>query len=224
MKFSALVELTADESCFSVHDLMVEPSKLQALRVQLNRWAKAGKITQLRKGIYALNSPWRKTHRPDWGDLCDRMEPGTWVTGATALSHYGVIPDQSWHSISCGSRSATRDEFYRMEGKTGLLAYHKVKPLLSFGCRYEAFGRYRPSYVVMADPEKALLDWAYIFSDCLHPGWIKELRLHYPMLDKARLNRHARRFDSPRIVRFAEIISRLIDEEPEWVDITPPED
>lgn len=214
MKFSELLEMTAGRPAFEVSSLMVEPSKMPAFRVQLSRWAREGKISQVRRGLYCLNAPWRKCPPAGWSDLCDIAQPGSWVSEAAALYHYGIIPDVVFHPVSLGPVTATR-RVERSDGNATRLSFRRVKAELNFGCRYEYGGtrKWGWKWFVMAGPEKAVLDWAYTNPHALHPGWLEELRLDYESLDASRVERHAARFGSPRVEKFARRLAERIREE-----------
>ena len=206
--------MTAGRPAFEVSSLMVEPKKMPAFRVQLSRWAREGKISQVRRGLYCLNAPWRKCPPADWPEICGMAETGSWVSEAAALYLYGIIPDAVFHSTSLGPSTAMR-RIERSDGNATRMSFRRVKPELNFGCRYEYGGTREWGWTrfVMADPEKAVLDWAYTNPHALHPGWLEELRLDYESLDASRVEQYAMRFDSPRVEKFARRLAERIREE-----------
>ena len=66
------------------------------------------------------------------------------------------------------------------------MQFSRVPRRFAFGCKAVAmYDKATP--VLMAEPEKALLDWAQVHPDGLNPYWLQELRLDYELLDEGRL-------------------------------------
>ena len=218
MKFDQLLEFTRHDPVFEPPDFLLDPDALPAFRVQLSRWVKVGKIVQVRRGLYYLNDPWRQGPRPGWTRLCGRYAPGSWVTEATALSYYGIIPDVAHNSIS--HAPADYPDVLIPEERL-LMQFSRVPRKFAFGCKVVAmYDETVP--VLMAEPEKALLDWAQIHPDGLNPHWLQELRLDYELLDKDRLLELASRFRTAKAEQFASRVAKKIREEKEWSDRPDP--
>ncbi|MCY4277041.1 MAG: hypothetical protein OXE81_04270 [Gammaproteobacteria bacterium] len=216
MKFQELLATVGERPCFSVRDLMVPREEKHALRVQLKRWCDAGKISRIRKGLYGINAPWCKTKAPLCIlDLYHEIEYGSWVSGETALSHYGVIPDTAFQLSVYGVNVKPRHEYFDTDGLVSMIDFRRAPLGLSFGCQYVPFGLDNTRYRLYAEPEKALLDCAYRFSYCCEPAWIEELRLDYLLLNKETLANYAKRMNR-RMIEFAHAVGLLIDEELAW--------
>ncbi len=213
MKFDRLLELTQSDPVFEPSDFLLDPADLPAFRVQLSRWVKAGKIIQVRRGLYYLNEPWRKGPVPGWSRLCGRYAPSSWVTEATALSYYGVIPDVAFNSIS-HAPAYYPDVLIPKEGL--LMQFSKVPRRFAFGCKAVAMYDEAAPPVLLAEPEKALLDWAQIHPHGLNPHWLQELRLDYELLDEDRLLAYADGFRTAKAEQFALRVAKRIREEKEW--------
>lgn len=52
--------LVADEAVFSSALLLAGNESVRQVRLQLSRWVTAGRLLQLRRGIYTLAPAWRK--------------------------------------------------------------------------------------------------------------------------------------------------------------------
>jgi hypothetical protein len=78
MEFSELVEIIKDEPVFDTGLLLAGDINPREIRRQLSRWNAAGKIYQLRRGLYCLAPPFQKVNPPpipgrqplDSGILC----------------------------------------------------------------------------------------------------------------------------------------------------------
>ncbi|MDX1520290.1 MAG: hypothetical protein R3264_01525, partial [Anaerolineae bacterium] len=93
MNFEKLIEIVGDEPVFETGLLLAGAVNPADVRRQLSRWTAAGRLIQLRRGLYALAPPYQKTP-PHPFLIANRMVPGgTYVSLQTALSHYGLIPE-----------------------------------------------------------------------------------------------------------------------------------
>jgi len=59
MKFESLLSLVEDQPLFETGLLLAGDVDPDDIRRQLSRWVKAGKIRQLRRGLYMLESPYQ---------------------------------------------------------------------------------------------------------------------------------------------------------------------
>ncbi len=196
---------------------MVSKAQRHGLRIQLGRWCQAGKLTKLRRGLYAINAPYRHGAPACPIEFFQKIHPGAWVSAETALSYYGVIPDTAFQIAAYGVNVKPRWEYFETEAGRRLIQFRRAPLAHAFGCQYFEIGRDQPKRYLFAEPEKALLDWMYDFEDdCLHDGFINELRLDYLLIDKDKLIRYADRFNGNRMPAFASKISVEIDAEHEW--------
>ena len=61
MKFAQLLAIVADEPVFETGLLLAGPVNPSDMQRQLVRWTQAGRLHQLRRGLYALAPPYRQT-------------------------------------------------------------------------------------------------------------------------------------------------------------------
>ena len=64
MKFDQLLAIVADEPVFETGLLLAGSVNPSDMRRQLVRWTQAGRLHQLRRGLYALAPPYRQTAPP----------------------------------------------------------------------------------------------------------------------------------------------------------------
>ncbi len=91
MRFEELIEIVGDEPIFETSLLLagdVDPADVQR---QLSRWTNAGRIYQLRRGLYALAPPFQKV-KPHPFLVANRTVKPSHVSLQSALAHYGLIP------------------------------------------------------------------------------------------------------------------------------------
>ena len=67
MKFAKLLDLVSDEPVFETGLLLAEAVNPDAVRVQLSRWVRAGRLYQLRRGLYALAPPFQRVRPHPFG-------------------------------------------------------------------------------------------------------------------------------------------------------------
>jgi predicted transcriptional regulator of viral defense system len=92
MKWKNFLNLVSDEPVFTSSILQVgrvSPERIQQLLV---RWVKAGRIIQLRRGVYTLAEPYRKVS-PHPFLIANRLKKASYVSLQSALAHYGMIPE-----------------------------------------------------------------------------------------------------------------------------------
>lgn len=206
MRFEELLTLVGEEPVFSSSLLDVVGVSPRQAKLQLVRWVNAGKLIRLRRGLYAMNQPFRKIE-PHPFLLANRIRKASYVSMQSALSHYSMIPE---YVPVVTSVTTGRPE----EVKTGLGTYafrHVRKPL---------FGGFLSVTVApgqsafLATPEKALLDLIYLVPGGDEEAYIDELRLqNETALTAQALTDTAKLFDSPKIYRaVARIMARMSSE------------
>jgi len=122
-----------------------------ALRFQLSRLNKRGKIVRLKRGIYLF-----KERPVDELVLANLIYEPSYVSLEKALNIYGIIPDIP--SIVTSITTTTSNTFTT---PVGSFSYSCVNNPLYFGFTQQLDARSQLSYQI-AEPEKALLDWIYI--------------------------------------------------------------
>ena len=81
-----------DEPVFDAGLLLAGEVDPADVRRQLSRWTAAGRLYQVRRGLYALAPPFQKV-RPHPFLVANRLVQGSYVSCQSALAHYGLIPE-----------------------------------------------------------------------------------------------------------------------------------
>src|SRR3990172_13404403 len=92
MEFKQLLDVVGDEPVFETGLLLAGNVDAADVRRQLSRWTKAGRLYQLRRGLYALAPPFQKV-KPHPFLISNRMLRGSYVSCESALAHYNLIPE-----------------------------------------------------------------------------------------------------------------------------------
>jgi len=203
MDFGRLLELVGDAPVFESALLLagdVEPAQVY---LQLSRWTTAGRVYQLRRGLYALAPPFQKV-KPHPFVIANRMVRASYVSCQSALAHYGMIPEYVPTTVSVTTARPTR-----WETPLGVYEFHHIKPSLLRGYRLTGLGGGQQAFV--ATPEKALLDWIYLQPGSDSPAYIRELRLqNLENFDLNELHRQAEYFSIPKIKRAEGFIAEVV--------------
>lgn len=194
MKSSDLADLVSGLVCFDL-SLLVQafPDRRAAIRLQLARWVKQGKVVHLRRGMYTLPDQTRKI-RLDPAVLAQHLCRPSYLSGLWALGFHDMIPERVVVHTSATTRLPAG-----FTNAFGVYEYRHIKQESFFGYDHVAYGGDK---ILVARPEKALLDHWH-----LTPGeWTRdrlfEMRYHsLEKVDPARLQDYAARFQRPRLNR-----------------------
>ena len=138
---------------FSFEDLCIfyPEEKRSNLRQYLSRWKKQEWIRSLRKGLYELTYPEGRSVSDFY--IANKMYAPSYISLETALSYYSIIPEVSMAVVSVTSK-VTR----RFKNLQGLFLYRSVRPKAFRGYIIE---KHNGLDVLIAEPEKALVDYLY---------------------------------------------------------------
>lgn len=206
MKWGEFYRLVADQPVFSSAILLAGEVSAGDVRRQLSRWVRNGKVILLRRGIYTLAPPYRKID-PHPFLIANALKGSSYISLQSSLAYYGLIPE---HTPLVTSITAGRPE--RIETALGTFSFFHVRKTWFAGYkRAEVKGG---QWVFLAGPEKSLLDLVYLTARADGREYLRELRLqNLDRLDREELARLARESGSPKLIRAAERISLLQEEE-----------
>ncbi len=180
MRFGELLRAVGNEAVFETGFLLAGDVDPADLRRQLSRWVESGQLFQLRRGLYALAPPYRKTE-PHPFVLANRLVRGSYVSLQSALAHHGLIPE-----YVPVVTSLTTGRPQRRENAFGSYEYHHCPP--------DRLGGYRSGVVapgqeaLVATPARALADLVHLVPGADSKAYLEELRLtHLDTLDLAAL-------------------------------------
>ena len=174
------------------------------LPAQLSRWCAAGRLLRLRRGLFALAPPYRKVI-PHPFLVANRLVPGSYVSGLSALAFAGAIPEFVPEVTSCGpGRPHVRTT------PLGRFSFRYIKAGLRSGYRLVELAGDQRAFVASA--EKALLDLVHLQPGGDDPAWIDALRLNVEVLSAERVEAIACEAASPKLARAAAHVRRLADD------------
>lgn len=206
MEFSQLLEIVGDEPVFETGLLLAGDVDPTNVRRQLSRWTKAGRVHQLRRGLYVLAPPFQKV-KPHPFLVANRLVDGSYVSLQSALAHHGLIPEVVPVTTSVGAvRTA------RWDTPLGTYEYRHVKTELLFG--YQAIDVGSDQQAFVATAEKAILDLVHLQPGGDAPQYLRQLRLqNLERLDLGQLRDQAARTKSPKLCRAVDHVIELAEAE-----------
>lgn len=196
MEFTRLLEIVGDEPIFETGLLLAGDVDPANVRRQLSRWTDAGRLYQLRRGVYALAPPYQKV-KPHPFVVANLLVRSSYVSLQAALAYYGLIPEYTPVVTSVTTRRPGR-----WETPLGTCEFRHVKTEWLHG--YQRLEVSDGQWAFVAVPEKALLDLVYLQPGGDAPAYLAELRLQaLDRLDLGRLVRLAGESGSPKLRRAA---------------------
>ncbi len=119
---------------------------------QLDRWEKKAYIKKVKRGFYCFND--QNLDRDFLFYVANKIYAPSYVSLEIALKYYGLIPEEIFQITSVSIKKTTN-----FHTDIGNFSYKKVKPALYFGYKIVNVGQ---QSILLADMEKALLDYLYI--------------------------------------------------------------
>ncbi len=196
MNFGDVVSLVGSEPVFASALLLAGETPEAQVRLQMSRWVAAGKLVQLRRGLYALAPAWRKVE-PHPFVVANALQRGSYVSLQSALAFHGLIPEHVPVVTSVGPRRAET-----VRNALGSFQFNHLTSALSFGyTQIEVAAR---QFAFVARPEKALLDLVYLTAGGDSTAHLASLRLQNTEgLSPVTLLELARRSGKPKLLRAA---------------------
>lgn len=208
MEFSRLLEIVNTEPVFETGLLLAGSVDPADVRRQLSRWVSAGRLWQLRRGLYALAPPYQKI-KPHPFLVANALVRGSYVSLHAALAWYGHIPEYTpvVTSVTTG-RPGSR------QTPLGNYQFHHVKRDWFHSYQNLALDGTQQAFVAL--PEKALLDLVALHPGSDDPAYLAELRLQaLERFDLERLIALAEASGRPKLCRAAAVVVDLARAEAE---------
>jgi predicted transcriptional regulator of viral defense system len=206
MEFTHLLDIVGNEPVFETGLLLAGAVDSKDVRRQLSRWTKAGRLYQLRRGLYALAPPFQKV-KPHPFVVANRMMRGSYVSLQSALGYYGLIPD-----VVPVTTSITTDRPGQWQTPLGVYTFRHIKTGWFVGYRLVDLGGNQQAFV--ATPEKALLDLVHLQPGGDSAEYLQELRLQgMERLDLEELQHQAGLASSQKLRQAAAFVIQLAQDE-----------
>lgn len=202
MDWQELLNITRDNQVFSSSLLLAGRGSAGAVRRQLDRWVKSGRLLQLRRGVYAVAPPYR-AEDPHPFLVANHLRKPSYVSLQSALSHYGMIPE-----FVPVTTSVTTGRPEEVQTPLGRFLFRNIKEKAFFGYMQTEISRGQS--VFLASPEKALLDLIYLTAGSASPEYLEGLRLEFTdRFDWHALRAAAQRLASRKVKRAVALMERM---------------
>lgn len=206
MYFADLLTIVGREPVFDTGLLLAGDVDPNYLRRQLSEWVSAGKVWQLRRGLYALAPPYQKV-KPHPFLVANRLVSGSYVSTEAALAYYGLIPEYVATVTSVTTRRPGQ-----WSTPLGDYFYRHIQNDLFFGSEHQSVDREQHAFVATA--EKALLDLIYLQPGGDERPYLDSLRLqNLDRLDSTLLKKSAEMTGKPKLIRAVGNILELVTRE-----------
>lgn len=207
MQWKEFLKKFSDRPLFHSSMLGIFDDDWSKIQIQLTRWSKTGKISQIRRGWYLIEKPYRQKAVP-LPFIANQVVHPSYISLEWALQYYQMIPESVPNLTSM--TTTRRTEFFF---KDHLFTYHYVQPLLFTGYIQE---EYETSSIYIAYAEKALFDKIYLFTqrEKFSLDWLRELRLqNLEEFDLSRFQSYSNKTKKTGLNQYIELTSRFIREQ-----------
>ena len=205
MKFESLLKTFHKSPVIDSENLFTGMDTIEAAKVQISRWVKAGKLIKLKRGFYLFSESYR-TAEPFGPHLAGLLVAPSYVSCEKALEFHGLIPE----GVGVYTSVTTKRQA-RLFTEEGTFEYRHIKPSLFWG--YNSISLDNQTGF-MASPEKALLDFFYFKRIHASMGFIEELRLqNLEVINTKKMKEYALRFLKPGIASLANRLTSFIESE-----------
>ena len=204
MKFEAFINDVQHLPVIQSEYLTAGQKNSLPLEVQLSRWKAAGKIIQLKRGVYVLAEPYRKMTIFEF-HIAGILTQPSYISLEKALEFHDLIPEAVNTVTSVTSKA--KGKFLTLIGR---FEYRHIHESLFWG--YQSVTLHQQT-AFLALPEKALLDFFYLLPFEPNEYYLNEMRLqNLDLIDPHRLTKFANRFGKSKLHRVAEMIISIQDE------------
>jgi len=189
MNWTTILTEEARRNCILRSDELARRHKLSgaAVRNALRRHERRGLVERVSTKIYINHLNQQFSPR----DLVNVLRPQSYISLESVMVEKGIT-SQSPSVLTCVTPGYP--QLFRT--KSAGIAYRKISPDLYWGYEQKAT---RYNNYLIAEPEKALLDWIYLTRQEGLPTPFDELQLQF--LNASKLRKYAERF--PRTVQAA---------------------
>ncbi len=114
MKFDEIYKLFGEKPWFDLDMVLLASGEAAAcIHTELYRWRQAGRLIELRRGLFVFAEPWRKAPISP-ASLAQAIYPPSYLSGAWALGYWGLIPPQAeFSSVSARPARSFENSFGR---------------------------------------------------------------------------------------------------------------
>jgi len=171
---------------------------------QLDRWEKKNYLRKIKQGFYMLTG--QKVNEQFLFLTANKIYSPSYISLEKALKHYGLIPEETFQITSVSSKKTAS-----FDTKVGNFSYRHIKPSLFWGYRLLESGKQN---VMMAEPEKAILDYLYLHPNLKRADDFSGMRINTDsfreQVDPKKFQTYLEAFESKALTKRAKIFLTTI--------------
>lgn len=159
-------------------------------RIQLDRWQKKGYIKRIKKEYYYFTD--REIDQNFLFYSSNKIYSPSYISLEKAFQYYDFIPEEIFQITSVSSKKTTK-----FTSSLGNFSYRHIKPSIFFGYRMIDYGKQK---ILLAEPEKAVLDYLYLNPRLKAADDFREIRINkqefLEIIDFTKLQRYLKAFEN----------------------------
>lgn len=172
---------------------------------QLDRWEKKGYLVKIKQGYYTLSG--KDLNRNFLYYVANRIYSPSYISLEMALSFYNLIPEEVFLITSVSTKKTNN-----FNTPLGNFNYRHIKPSIYFG--YKLLDYEKKHNVIIAEPEKALLDYLYLNTQLRLDNDFKEIRINrtefVDQINLEKFNTYLDAFENKSLVKRTKIFLNVI--------------
>jgi len=173
-------------------------------RIQLDRWQKKGYIKRIKKGYYYFTD--KEIDQNFLFYLSNKIYSPSYVSLEKAFQYYDFIPEEIFQITSVSSKKTSK-----FTTSIGNFSYRHIKPSIFFGYRMLYYEKQK---ILLAEPEKAVLDYLYLNPRLKAADDFCEMRINkqefLEKIDFTKLQRFMKAFENKSLSRRVKIFLNTV--------------
>ena len=173
-------------------------------RIQLDRWQKKGYIKRIKKEYYYFTD--KEIDQNFLFYLSNKIYSPSYVSLEKAFQYYDFILEEIFQITSVSSKKTTK-----FTSSIGNFRYRHIKPSIFFGYRMIDYGKQK---ILLAEPEKAVLDYLYLNPRLKAAADFHEMRINkqefLEKIDFKKLQRFMKAFENKSLSRRVKIFLNTV--------------
>jgi predicted transcriptional regulator of viral defense system len=171
---------------------------------QINRWQKDGFLIKIKQGFYSFAD--QKIDDYFLFLIANKIYEPSYISLEKALKYYGLIPEEIFQITSISTNKTNI-----FHNNIGRFSYRKIKESLFWGYHFIINSNKK---ILIADAEKAILDYLYLHSELKTENDFKELRINTNSfnenIDLDKLNKYLSKFKNKSLNKRLDVFLKTI--------------
>lgn len=171
---------------------------------RLNEWKNKNYIKMIRDGHYIFSDI--EINKKIIFLIANKIYSHSYVSLESALSYYNLIPEEVFQITSVSTKKTNN-----FETLIGDFNYRHIKPSLYFGYKLLEFEKRN---ILIAEPEKALLDYFYLNAQLQTADDFREIRINddefVNQINKRKFNKYLKAYKTNSLTKRVKIFLNII--------------